>query len=113
MNFDEALEFFKEHLESNKVKIVNPARMRDVDNAYKILYNLIEKCEDTNIEVLSGALSLGDIYIRIITPQLTICNTSLFSKSTLKADTIDIYPTADERIKIDIQFNNAYYVESL
>ena len=114
MNYKDSIEFFKSYLKQDKVKVINPSKMKDVASTYKILERiLLLEQECTSIEIKEGALELGDIYIRIITPQFTVYNLSLFSAAIEKADNIDIYPTADTRIKIDIMFNNAYIVTTI
>lgn len=109
-NFENAIEFFKSYLEADKVKIANYVRLSEINSSYEALKEIIDKGDDTSIEILPDALDLGDVSIRIVTPTLTIYNISLFLTVVIKADNIEIYPTADDRIKIDIQFRNAYYV---
>jgi hypothetical protein len=69
--------------------------------------------EETTVEILEGALQAGDVAIRIVTPNFTVYDTSKFADIIQTADDVDIYPTADDRIKVDIHFQNVYYVQTL
>lgn len=110
MEFDQ----IKEYIESDKCKMLNPRRIRDIMMAYRTLLKAIEfDMEDVEVEIAEGALQLGDIAIRILMPQLTTYNPKTFAAAISRADNVDIYPTTDDRVRVDIQFQNAYFVERL
>jgi hypothetical protein len=114
MNFEDALDFFSEHLKKDKIKFVNPQKINHIMEAHQLLSSMINSQDgDVSIEIREGALELGDVCIRIIAPQFTSYNTAEFALAIRNADHIDIYPTADQRIKIDIMFSKAYYVRPL
>jgi hypothetical protein len=114
MNFDDILGSCKEYLKKDKIKIVNLPKLNDIMAAYKILNSIINtQDKDTSIEIREGDLELGDIYIRIVAQQFTSYDIEAFAQAISKADNIDIYPTADYRIKIDVMFYKAYYVSTL
>ena len=111
MNIDDILKAFDEYLKKDKLKIVNPKREKEILETYRILKQIIDVYyEDSTLEIQYGALDLGDVFIRIVTPQFTTYEMKLFATAIQNADNIDIYPTADDRIKIDLLFRNAYYV---
>ena len=114
MNFEDALNFLGKYRKTDKIKLLNPKKMQDIAETHQLLRSMIDNQDpEVSIEIREGALELGDVYIRIITPQFTSYNTASLAKAIQKADHIDIYPTADNRIKIDIMFNKAYYVQTL
>ena len=111
MNIDDILKAFDEYLKKDKLKIVNPKREKEILETYRILKQIIDVYyEDSTLEIQYGSLDLGDVFIRIVTPQFTTYEMKLFATAIQTADNIDIYPTADDRIKIDLLFRNAYYV---
>ena len=114
MKFEDALNFLGKYLKTQKIKLLNPKKMQDIAETHQLLRSMIDNQDpEVSIEIREGALELGDVYIRIIIPQFTSYNTASLAKAIQKADHIDIYPTADNRIKIDIMFNKAYYVQTL
>lgn len=114
MNFDDILGSWKEYLKKDKIKIVNLQKLNNIMAAYKILNSIINtQDKDTSIEIREGDLELGGIYIRIVAQQFTSYDIETFAQAISKADNIDIYPTADYRIKIDVMFYKAYYVSTL
>ena len=114
MNFENALDSLEKYLEKDKVKIMNPQKLKDIMATYKILNAMISLHDKAiSVEINEGALELGDFYIRIVAPQFTSYELKALAQAISKADIIDIYPTADDRIKIDIMFYKAYYVSTL
>ena len=114
MNFENALDSLEKYLEKDKVKIMNPQKLKDIMATYKILNAMINRHDKAiSVEINEGALELGDFYIRIVAPQFTSYDLKALAQAISKADIIDIYPTADDRIKIDIMFYKAYYVSTL
>ena len=114
MDFQEYIESMKEYLKKDKCKVLNPSRIQEIAQSYKILKSIIDACdEETSINILEGALELGDICIRIVTPNFSTYDIKKLQTAILKATNVNIYPTTDDRIKIDIQFENAYFVSVL
>lgn len=114
MSYQDEMEFLKEQLNKNKCKILNPYRAKEVLKAFGVIKTMVGKSdEETTVEILEGALEAGDVAIRIVTSNFTAYDTSKFADIIQTADDVDIYPTADDRIKVDIHFQNAYYVQTL
>ena len=114
MSYQDEMEFLKEQLNKNKCKILNPHRAKEVLKAFGVIKIMVGKSdEETTVEILGGALEAGDVAIRIVTPNFTVYDTSKFADIIQTADDVDVYPTADDRIKVDIHFQNAYYVQTL
>lgn len=114
MDFDETLELIKEHLQKDKIKILNPTRYADIIESYKTLIIIFNNdCDETTIERLDCALQTGDVAIEITTPMLSAYNVTLLIKAFQKADIVSIYPTIDDRIRIHMQFHNGYFVTTM
>ncbi|MBO5700857.1 MAG: hypothetical protein J6S71_00300 [Clostridia bacterium] len=114
MNLDDILGSWKEYLKKDKIKIVNLQKLNDIMAAYRILSSIINiQDKDVTVEIREGDLEFGDIYIRIVAHQFTSYDIEALTQAISKADNIDIYPTADYRIKIDVMFYKAYYVSTI
>lgn len=114
MDFNETLELIKEYLQKDKIKILNPLRYADIIESYKILKSILDKdCDETTIEILDCALQTGDVAIEITTPMLSAYNMTLLTKAFQKADIVSIYPTNDNRIRLDVQLHGGYFVTAM
>ena len=114
MSFEDYLKNVKDYLSKDKVKLLNMGRIEEIADAYNTLRMIMMMDEeDTTIEIKEDALELGDISIKVVIPEFTVHDILLFTKAISKADIVDIYPTADERLHIDITFRNAYLVTVL
>lgn len=96
---------FREYLNTPKAGTINELRHRRLLDAYEIIKPLI-LAEDPNatVDILEDALQLGSVFIRAITSDVTVYDTSAFSEAIKYADNFQVYPTADERVKLDILF---------
>ena len=103
-------EFIKEYLKKDKIKIVNQVRTKDLFETYAIVQNLLRNAEETTVEIESGKLELGDVTIRITALTITIFDLNNLMRIIQKADSVDIYPLTDGRVRLDIQFNDVYSV---
>lgn len=105
MELDAELQKFKEYLEAPKTGVVNTDRYQDLMNAYKKIKNIImSEDPDATVEIIEGALQLGSVAIRAITSDVTVYDTAEFAEATKNADNFQIYPTADDRVKLDVLF---------
>ena len=107
---DMKFEFIKEYLKKDKIKIVNQVRTKDLFETYAIVQNLLRNAEETTVEIESGKLELGDVTIRITALTITIFDLNNLMRIIQKADSVDIYPLTDGRVRLDIQFNDVYSV---
>jgi hypothetical protein len=105
MELDAEFQKFKEYLDAPKMGVVNLARQREVMDSYAMIKNIIlSEDPDATIEIIEGALQLGSVAIRAVTSDVTVYDTAAFAEATKNADNFQIYPTADDRVKLDILF---------
>jgi hypothetical protein len=103
---DETLQKLKEYLNAPKAGVVNPERYEDVMASCAIIRDIILFNDpEATIEVSEGALQLGSMAIRVVTSDVTVYDTVAFAEATKNADNFQIYPTADDRVKLDILFD--------
>ncbi len=99
------LKDLKQWLETPKTGRVNPVKMQEVMNAYDIIHKIIlSEDPDATIEVAEGALQLGSVSVKIVTAAVTVYDTEMFAKATRNASNFQVYPTIDDRVKLDILF---------
>jgi hypothetical protein len=114
MDFEVELQRIKEYLEAEKIGFVNFKRQKDVLDSYEIISDIVTSSDpEATIEIKHSALQSGSIAITVSTNDLTVYDMQMFSKAIEKADNFQIYPTADERIKFDILFEDVitYFVQ--
>ena len=104
------IEFIKKYLKKDKIKVVNPMRRKDLIEAYDIIQNLVRNDEETNIEIVTGKLELGDVTIRITALSITTFDMSNLIRAIEKSDSVDIYPLTDGTVRMDVQFRDVYSV---
>jgi len=105
MELDAEFQKFKEYLDAPKMGVVNLTRQREVMDSYTMIKNIIlSEDPDATIEIIEGALQLGSVAIRAVTSDVTVYDTAAFAEATKNADNFQIYPTADDRVKLDILF---------
>lgn len=105
MELDAELQKLKEYLEAPKAGVVNPVRYRQLIRSYEIIKQLIlAEDQDATIQIIEGALQNGSVAVRAITTDVTVYDTVKFAEATKYADNFQVYPTADDRVKLDILF---------
>ena len=105
MELDAEFQKFKEYLDAPKMGVINLGRQQELMDAYKKIERIIlSEDPDATIEIVEGALQLGSVAIRAITTDVTVYDTAEFAEAIKNADNFQIYPTADERVKLDILF---------
>ena len=106
MELDAELQKIKEYLDAPKVGVTNPARYKELLDSYAIIKDVIMS-EDPNatVEIIEGALQMGSVVIRAITSDVTVYDTAAFAEAIKNADNFQVYPTADDRVKLDILFD--------
>ena len=105
MELDAEFQKFKEYLDAPKMGVINLGRQQELMDAYKKIKRIIlSEDPDATIEIVEGALQLGSVAIRAITTDVTVYDTAEFAEAIKNADNFQIYPTADERVKLDILF---------
>ena len=107
------LEDVKKYLDTTKFGIVNLKRQNELLAAYEILKRdfLVEDRENT-IELVHGALQDGSVSIRITAIDFTAYDMNAFNQVIKDASNFQIHPTADNRIRLDVMFEDVidYYV---
>lgn len=104
MNEKQFLDTMTEYLESQKVFIQNPQRMKDVSSAYELAQRLFP---DSKIELKDDPIQMGAIFLCVEDFDISVRETEIFSKLISKADNFEIYATGDENVRISIMFSNA------
>ena len=69
--------------------------------------------DETTTKIMNCPLQIGDIAIRVTTPELTSYNTTLLTKAFQKSDIVSIYPIIDDKIRLTVQFHNGYFVTTM
>jgi hypothetical protein len=62
--------------------------------------------EENTIELVHGALQDGSVSIRITAIDFTAYDMNAFNQVIKNASNFQIYPTADDRIRLDIMFED-------
>lgn len=102
---EEEFQTLKEYLDAPKTGVINLEKQRDLMEAYVIIKKIIlSEDPDATIEIIEGALQLGSVVIRAVTSDVTVYDTAAFAEATKLADNFQVYPTADDRVKLDILF---------
>lgn len=105
MELDAELQKLKEYLDAPKTGVVNLERHRELTRSYEIIKDIImSEDPDATVEIMEGALQLGSVAIRAVTSDVTVYDTAAFAEATKNADNFQVYPTADDRVKLDILF---------
>ena len=105
MELDAELQKIKEYLDTPKVGITNPARYKELLDSYSIIKNIImSEDSDATVEIIEGALQMGSVVIRAVTSDVTVYDTTAFAEAIKDANNFQVYPTADDRVKLDILF---------
>lgn len=95
----------KRWVDAPKNGVVNEDRMQDVMDAFLIIERIIFASDpDAIIEIAEGALQLGSVAIKVITTDVTVYDTLEFAAATKNANNFQVYPTTDDRVKLDILF---------
>lgn len=107
MELDAELQKIKEWVDAPKVGVVNPVKMQELMDSYVTIKQIILS-EDPNatIEVVEGALQTGSMAIRAVTSDVTVYDTMAFAEATKNAANFQVYPTIDDRVKLDIMFES-------
>lgn len=103
----------KKYLETTKIGIVNLEKQNELLSACEILKrDFLEENEENTIEIVYGALQDGSVSIRVTAIDFTVYDMKAFNRVVKNASNFQIYPTADNRIRLDIMFENVinYYV---
>ena len=107
MELDAELQKIKEYLEAPKVGIVNLARKQELMDSYAKIKNIIlSEDPDAIVEIVEGALQFGSVAIRAVTSDVTVYDTAEFAEAIKNANNFQIYPTADDRVKLDVLFED-------
>ena len=105
MELEAELQRIKEYLDAPKVGVVNPKRQQEVMDSYVMIRNIImSEDPEATVEIIEGALQMGAMVIRAVTTDVTVYNTEAFAEATKNADNFQVYPTTDDRVKLDILF---------
>ena len=101
------LEDLKEWVDAPKTGILNARRMQEVVDAYEIIKEIIlPEDPDATVEIAEGALQFGSVVIKVTTNDVTVYDTAKFAAATKHASNFQVYPTTDDRVKMDILFSN-------
>lgn len=107
MELDPELQKLKEYVDAPKTGIVNLARQREVIDAYEIIKGIIlSRDPDATVEIVGDSLQLGSMSIRAVTADVTVYDTAEFTEAIKNANNFQIYPTADDRVKLDVLFED-------
>lgn len=105
MELDTEFQKLREYLGAPKAGVINPIRHQQVMDSYEIIKEIVlSEDPDATVEVIEGALQTGAVAIRAITSDVTVYDTVAFSEAIKSADNFQVYPTADDRVKLDILF---------
>ena len=105
MELDVELQKLKEYLDAPKAGVVNLDKYREVADSYAIIKDIVlSEDPDATIQIIEGALQTGSVVIRAVTSDVTVYDTAAFAEATKNANNFQVYPTADDRIKLDILF---------
>lgn len=103
MSFEE----LRKWVNTPKVGISDPEKMKVVMRAHELAKRVAYRGdENATVEVKEGALQLGSVAIRIVTRNLEVHNVWEYIKIIEKADNFQIYPRTDDRIQVDVMFND-------
>lgn len=105
MELDAEFQKLKEYLEAPKMGVVNLDRRQELMDSYAKIKNIIlSEDPDATVEIIEGALQMGSMAIRAVTSDVTVYDTAAFAEATKNANNFQIYPTADDRVKLDVLF---------
>lgn len=103
---EKEFEELKRWVDAPKNGIVNKDKMQNVMDAFEIIKKIVFASDsDATIEVAEGALQLGSVAIKVTTTDVAVYDTEEFAEATKNAANWQVYPTTDDRIKLDISFD--------
>ena len=102
---EKEFEELKRWVDAPKSGVVNEDKMQNVLDAFEIIKRIVFASDsDATIEVVEGALQLGSVAIKVMTTDVTVYDTAEFAEATKNAANWQVYPTTDDRVKLDILF---------
>ena len=103
---EKEFEELKRWVDAPKNGVVNEAEMRNVVDAFEIIKRIVLASDpDAAIEIVEGALQLGSVAIKVTTIDVTVYDTAEFAEATKHASNFQVYPTTDDKVKLDILFD--------
>lgn len=104
-SFEAFLEMLNSKLERQRVQIINPKRVAEMQSAYNALCAIVKRISpDANLDCMMHEMNIGAGVIRIETDELIVENIPEFVKSIENASNFEIYPLKGGKIKIAIMF---------
>ena len=99
-------EELKRWVDAPKSGVVNEDKMQNVMDAYVTIADIVFSGDpDAVVEIAEGALQLGSVVIKVTTTDVTVYDTERFAEATKNASNFQVYPTTDDRVKLDILFD--------
>lgn len=106
--FLDMLDGISEYLKKDKMFVLNPARIADVQRAYELAKDLFPEAEE--ISVVDDPLQMGALVISIKGGELSVCgprDVTLFGELIGDADNFMIIPCVEDEIRFSILFADA------
>lgn len=105
MELEPEFQKIKEWVDAPKTGVINPIRMAQVTDSLEIIKRIILATDpDASIMLAEVALQTGAMAISVTTTDVTVHNTAEFAEAVKYADNFQVYPTTDDRVKLDILF---------
>ena len=98
------MDAFAKHLQTEKVFIQNPARMKHVRAATEIAHRLFP---EANITLEDDPLQMGALFLCIEDVYLVVREPKFFTIMVHSADNFEICCNGEDNMKISIMFGNA------
>ena len=109
MTLEEFLEQLRKYQEQPKIWVVDPVRQTEFMQAYKGISALVLAEEpEANIECEMHEINIGAGVIRIEADELVVREIQNFCAAISKANNFEIYPLANDKMRMSIMFYNIY-----
>lgn len=103
---DSFIELIRDDIEKdeNRLSIINPLRVGQLLDSYKLLRNLLKDTEAVvTWNLYEPFKSMGAV--RVNGPEMVFLNSSLFAKAIEAASNVEIYPKTDGTVQMNLTFH--------
>lgn len=106
-SFDAFVEMLSYELEKPRTLILNPARVRELEVAYRAISQIVFNISpDAKIECILGELGDGSASISVETDEFIVEDIKAFLAVAEKADNFEIYPLTNGNLRMAFMFRN-------
>ena len=105
MTLEEFIEYLRLEFTRETKFTLNPQRQKEFSKAYREIESLLSDCIDARMWCEIGSLINGYAAIIIECDSIVVREIQTFCDAIKAADNFEIYPIADDKVRMDIMFH--------